>query len=190
MDSIPGKKTYNSTKIRLPARPMQLWTDNSQTEDVRIEIIPLIDVIFCILTFFILAAVGYTRQQAINLDLPQAATSTSQIEEMLVVTLDDFGQIYVEQNRVSTKNELYQALNTFQDQNEEGLMVLQASASSSYDEVIQVLDVLREVGGNRVALATLPKAASVPGEAPPAPQTIPTLSPEFAPLPEPENSEQ
>jgi biopolymer transport protein ExbD len=43
-------------------------------QNVHIEILPLIDVIFCILTFFILAAVGLTRQQAIDLDLPAANT--------------------------------------------------------------------------------------------------------------------
>jgi len=56
----------------------------------------LIDVIFCILTFFILGAVGLSRQQAISLDLPKASTATTPMREMLVVSLDDFGQLYVE----------------------------------------------------------------------------------------------
>jgi biopolymer transport protein ExbD len=197
MEAIPGKKTYNSTKTNLPVRPMKLWTDTSRTEDVRIEIIPLIDVIFCILTFFILAAVGYSRQQAINLDLPTAETGTPQMQEMLIVSLDDFGQVYVEQDRVTTRNELYQNINQYHQENPGGLMVLQASASASYDEVIQVLDVLREVGGDRVALATLPKQGGTPTETTPAPATIPNLpspgatedNPLNAPieLPEPSN---
>ena len=44
----------------------------SPVEDVEIQIIPLIDVVFCILTFFLLAALQFTRQQAINIDLPKA----------------------------------------------------------------------------------------------------------------------
>jgi biopolymer transport protein ExbD len=177
MEAIPGKKTYNATQGNLPVRPLKLWTDTSRAEDVRIEIIPLIDVIFCILTFFILAAVGYSRQQAINLDLPKADTGTPQMREMLIVSLDDFGQVYVEQNRVTTRSELYKDINQYHRSNPTGLMVLQASAGASYDEVIQVLDVLRQVGGDRVALATLPKQGETPNEVTPAPSPLELPSP-------------
>ena len=69
-------------------------------EDVRLELIPLIDVIFCILTFFILAAVGLTRQQAIDLDLPSAETGQpipgqvgqGGISDRLYVSIDSLGQ--------------------------------------------------------------------------------------------------
>ncbi|MFN6032855.1 MAG: ExbD/TolR family protein, partial [Dolichospermum sp.] len=50
---------------------------DTPAEDVQIQIIPLIDVVFCILTFFLLAALQFTRQQAINVDLPKASTGTS-----------------------------------------------------------------------------------------------------------------
>lgn len=147
-------------KKRAPApaaHPLQLWQDNHKQEEVRIEIIPLIDVIFCILTFFILAAVGVSRQQAISLNLPKATTGTAQMQEMLIISLDDFGQVYVEQNPVSTRNQLFQAVESYFATRPDGLMVLYASKEARYDEVIQVLDILREVGGDRVALATLPE---------------------------------
>ena len=63
-------------------------------EDVRIEILPLIDVIFCILTFFILAAVTLTRQQAIEVDLPEASTSAPQTKSNVVIALSPSGQLY------------------------------------------------------------------------------------------------
>lgn len=58
---------------------------DTPAEDTRIEIIPLIDVIFCILTFFLLAALQLTRQQAINLNLPQAKSGVPQMRDMLIV---------------------------------------------------------------------------------------------------------
>ena len=151
------KKKHPSAAM--PARPMKLWQDNSHNQEVRIEIIPLIDVIFCVLTFFILAAVGLSRQQAITLDLPQANTGKPQMREMLVVSLDDFGQYYIEQQLVS-RNQLEQAIADYHQVNPDGLMVLHAARNASYNEVIQVLDMLREVGGKRVALATLPGESS------------------------------
>lgn len=150
------KKKTRTSSTHVSARPIKLSQElNYNQQEARIDIVPLIDVIFCILTFFILGAVGLSRQQAISLDLPKASTGTPQMREMLVVSLDDYGQVYVEQQLV-TQNQLYDSIKTYHQYNPNGLMVLHASRNTSYNEVIKVLDVLREVGGDRVALATLP----------------------------------
>jgi len=150
------------------------------SEDVRIEIIPLIDVIFCILTFFILAAVGLTRQQAIDLDLPNASTGNplppqglgaeAVQRERLYVSVDAIGQVYIDQQPVSL-DLLYDVLLQHRQVSPQGLIVLYASRDARYEDVIQVLDLLRSVGGDRVALATLP------GEVPDA------LDPDAQPFP-------
>lgn len=152
--------TSNSPKKRKQSRlssirPMRLWQDNSQENEAKIEILPLIDVIFCILTFFLLAAVNFSRQQAINLNLPQAKTGAPQMQDLLVVTLDEIGQLYVEKNLVS-RSDLSWEIKKFRQSNPNGSMVLYAAKNSTYREVVEVLDMLREVGGDRVALATLP----------------------------------
>jgi len=154
--------------------------------EVRIEIIPLIDVIFCILTFFILAALGLTRQQAINLDLPRASTGAPQTREMLVVSVDQVGQTYVEKEPV-TRDQLKGILLNYRRSQPGGVMVLNASQLVSYNEVIQVLDLLRSVGGDRVALATQPAIApqttETPSILPPPPLTPGLSNPAQPPLP-------
>jgi biopolymer transport protein ExbD len=146
---------------------IKIDADNTEP-DVRIELVPLIDVIFCILTFFILAAVTLTRQAAINVDLPSAKTGTTQMRQILVVSIDPIGQTYVEKNPV-TQSQLTDSLVKFRKESPEGLMVLYASRASSYNDVVRVLDLLRSVGGTRVALATLPGSGQgdqIPGLAP------------------------
>lgn len=134
---------------------------DSQTEEARIELIPLIDVIFCILTFFLLAALQLTRQQAVNVDLPQAETGTVQMQELkLFVSVDQLGQTYVDRQPV-TREQLYQLLLTYKRARPEGLIVLSASKMASYNDVMQVLDLLRSVGGDRVALATIPSSGEL-----------------------------
>lgn len=138
-------------------------------EEVQVPIIPLIDVIFCILTFFLLAALQFTRQQAISIDLPKASTGTTpQIRQTLIVTIDPVGQIYVEQDPV-TREQFDQRLQAYRSLNPSGMMVLNASRTSSYNDVVQVLDRMREVGGDRVALATLPTTAEQPAGNPTVP---------------------
>jgi biopolymer transport protein ExbD len=166
---------------------IKLDSDNTDP-DVRIELVPLIDVIFCILTFFILAAVTLTRQAAINVDLPSAKTGTTQMRKILVVSVDPIGQTYVEKTPV-TQAQLTDALVKFRKESPEGQMVLYASRASSYNDVVRVLDLLRSVGGNRVALATLPGGGQgdpIPGSGfpsgtggqltPISPSTLPGLS--------------
>ena len=129
--------------------------DTPTTEDVRIEIIPLVDVIFCILTFFILAAVGLTRQQAIDLDLPSANSGSPLPAQglgadavrrgRLYVSVDAIGQVYLDQQPV-TLDLLNDVLLQHQQVSPEGLIVLYASRDARYEDVIQVLDLLRSVG--------------------------------------------
>ncbi len=140
---------------------------DTPAEEARIELVPLIDVIFCILTFFLLAALQLTRQQAINVDLPKAKTGQTQMREMLIVSIDDFGQTYIDQLPVNYQ-QLDRVLKSFQTKNPGGLTVLYAPQNAKYAKVVEVLDKLREVGGDRVALATLPSSA-------PSPQPTPSL---------------
>ena len=167
------KKRSHKKYTAAPIRRFRLWQDDSYNSEVKIELLPLIDVIFCILTFFLLAAVNFSRQQAISLDLPQAKTGSPQKEEMLIVSIDNIGQLYVEKELV-TKTVLSAKVEEYKQENPEGLMVLYASRNTTYREVVEVLDLLRQLGGERVALATIPLVNYVP--------TTPQI-PNYSPLP-------
>lgn len=149
---------------------------DSPNDEAQIQIIPLIDVIFCILTFFILAALQLTRQQGINLDLPRATTGTVQTQASLVVSIDPAGQIYVDKQLVD-RVQLYQVLQNYHQQQPTGLLVLSASQTALYNDVIQVLDIMRTVGGDRVALSTTPPPTTQPGAPGLVPSPIPSVTP-------------
>ena len=89
-------------------------------------------------------------------------------------SLDDLGQVYVEEQQVS-RNQLSQSIKNYHQANPGGLMVLYAAKNATYREVVEVLDMLREVGGDRVALATLPGDPQSPNNTTPPrqPTTIP-----------------
>ncbi len=172
MTSKNPKTSYHQTAA--PIRHFRLWQDENKDSNVKIELLPLIDVIFCILTFFIIAAVNFSRQQAISLDLPSAKTATPQIRDLLIVSIDDTGQLYVEQQPV-TRSLLSARLKDYNANHPNGRMVLYAAKNSTYREVIEVLDLLRQVGGDRVALATVPTGFES-SETTPAVPEIPGIS--------------
>ena len=130
-------------------------------EDLQIQIIPLIDVVFCILTFFLFAALQFTRQQAINVDLPKASTGENsaanfQIKsKILPVTIDAVGSLYIEKEQIK-REELEGRLKQYIQANPDGILVLNASRTATYNDVIQILDLLRQIGGNRVSLGIIP----------------------------------
>ncbi|MBD2244688.1 biopolymer transporter ExbD [Nostoc sp. FACHB-888] len=134
-------------------------------EEVQIQIIPLIDVVFCILTFFLLAALQFTRQQAINVDLPKAsASSVSGITSQsgsLIVTIDAVGSTYIEKQPVK-RDDLGVALKQYLQANPNGVVVLNASRTAIYNDVIETLDLLRQVGGDRVSLGIIPGPSQPP----------------------------
>ena len=133
---------------------------HTPVEEVQIQIIPLLDVIFCILTFFILAALQFTRQQAINVDLPKASTgrgsavTQATASQILPVSIDALGQTYVEKQAVK-REQLAEILKNYVNQNPNGVLVLNASRSATYNDVIETLDLLRQVGGDRVSLGII-----------------------------------
>ncbi|MEO0351575.1 MAG: biopolymer transporter ExbD [Cyanobacteria bacterium P01_A01_bin.15] len=148
---------------------MKLDIDEQQNT-IDIELLPLVDVVFCILTFFILAAVG-SRQQAISLDLPNANTGSALPpaalttgRDRLYISVDPIGRIYLDQDPILEQN-LLGLVDDFYTGNPQGIVVLYAAKDARYDDVVRVLDLLRSVGGNRVALATLPVGAQSPGSA-------------------------
>ncbi|MCU0552432.1 MAG: biopolymer transporter ExbD [Leptolyngbya sp. Prado105] len=158
---------------------------DSSSDEAQIQIIPLIDVIFCILTFFILAALQLTRQQGIGLELPKAETSSVLMSEMLIIGIDSNGQTYLSnqgQRQLIDRTQLFQLVQSYHQQQPEGLLVLEASQTAFYNDVIQVLDVMRSVAADRVALSTAP--SNQPGQQPqPGQSPLPGTSPQLTPAP-------
>jgi len=151
-------------------------------EEIQVPIIPMIDVIFCILTFFLIAALQFTRHEAINVDLPKANTGTPSAASLkdksniLLVTIDAVGQTYIDKILVK-REELQLDLQQYIQTHPSGTLVLNASRAATYNDVIQVLDVLRQVGGDRVSLGIIPgssqpaKNSANPANIPPVPNT-------------------
>ncbi|WP_159788407.1 ExbD/TolR family protein [Sodalinema gerasimenkoae] len=177
---------------------MKLKQTDAVQDNAHIEILPLMDVIFCILTFFILGAVGLTRQQAIEQSLPQATTGQQQMRDMFRVSIDPIGRIFVDRDPV-TMDELPDRLRAYQAENPDGLVVVFGHPMAQYNNVIQVLDLLRSIGGDRVSLGVNPSQDSPLdrnpqqnpfGDFPVTPEPVPEESPlDLSPDPGSPNSE-
>jgi biopolymer transport protein ExbD len=119
----------------------------------QINIVPMIDVIFAILTFFIMATLFLTRSEGLPVNLPKAETSESQQQSKITVTIDNQGTVLL--NRQPTEvSQLAEAIKSEMANNSEVLVIINADAKVEHGQVIAVMDQLRTVDGATLGIAT------------------------------------
>ncbi|HSM81999.1 MAG TPA: biopolymer transporter ExbD [Nodosilinea sp.] len=130
---------------------------NAQIPEV--NLVPMMDVLMTVLTFFIIISMSLTGQQLLNVRLPKSVPGDGAVEETqvaqidaLVVGLDRDGSLVLD-NEPITFNQLSQRVRAYFAQNPNGKLVLKADRELTYSEVSSLLTDLRAIGGNRVSLA-------------------------------------
>lgn len=121
----------------------------------QINIVPMIDVIFAILTFFIMSTLFLTRSEGLPVNLPKAASAQKQQQSStpITVTVDAEGKISVNRKVVAI-DVLPEQVRTFMGNNSEALVVINADERVNHGQVVAVMDRLRQVQGAKLAIAT------------------------------------
>ncbi len=117
-----------------------------------INIVPMIDVIFAILTFFIMSTLFLTRSQSLPVNLPKATTTQVQRSSTITVTLDNRGQLALNRQPVDLAT-LESRVSSLIAPNQEAVVVLNADEQVNHGQVIAVMDQIRRVPGARLAIA-------------------------------------
>ncbi len=131
---------------------------NARTSDLpEVNLVPMMDVLMTVLTFFIIISMTLTGQQIAGLNLPETrptiqGTADTLNEDPLVVGLNGQSQLILNGQTITTA-ELVPVMTQFLTQNPDGIVLLKADRSLSYRQVNEVLKTLRDIGGSRVSLA-------------------------------------
>ena len=125
----------------------------------RIEIIPLIDIMFFLLASFMMASLTMIRMQSIKMDLPTATAATRDFKPDIVnVAVDKKGDIFVEKKQVTTA-ELHSYLSNKFRINTNVPVYISGDRDATHGSVIRVLDLVRREGIQKVSFAITPQAA-------------------------------
>jgi biopolymer transport protein ExbD len=119
----------------------------------QINIVPMIDVIFAILAFFIMSTLFLTRQEGLLVNLPTAQTATPQKSSRATVTIDRQGQLFLNREAIALE-QLEMALTKQRPPGQDLTVVLNADGAVTHDRVIAVMDELRKIPGTRLAMST------------------------------------
>lgn len=134
---------------------MRFKSQHKTSQMPELNLVPMMDVLMTILTFFIIISMTLTnRQNAVNVTLPSAGNGLSEQKtpDPLVVSLNPQGQLYLGNQPIS-EAQLVQPMQAYLQKNPNGAVILNADRKLPYEKVVQLLGRLRDIGGDRVSLA-------------------------------------
>ena len=118
----------------------------------QINILPMIDIIFAILSFLIVSTLYLSKVDSIPVDLPKASSSVKQDKKFITISIDKLGNLFLNKKRILLEDLKISIFNLIDDNSK--VVVLNADKNVSHGIVIKVLDSLRSIEGLKIAIST------------------------------------
>ena len=121
----------------------------------RIEIIPLIDIVFFLLATFVMVSMSMIKNQGVTVHLPSAESGSRQTQgnEYTAITVTESGQIYFNKIKVSLA-QLQSELQSLKKRTPDPTILLNGDDKAALGKAVTVLDEARKVGIKKVAIVT------------------------------------
>ena len=121
-------------------------------EKARIEIIPMIDVIFFLLVFFMISTLSMTINRGLPVNLPTAATAQKEVRENVNVTVTQDGKMFLNKQPI-TLRDMGQRVKAALASDPQLTVVVNADGQVLHSTVVDILDELRLAGVSGLAIA-------------------------------------
>jgi len=132
------------------------FRQNRRRDEAQLDMTPLVDVVFNLLIFFMLSTTFVTTP-GIKINLPQASSKELKVQEKEVrIALTKKGKIYLNRKLV-TLDDVRKILKQKARINPKMLVIIQADAQVTHGKVVQIMDIAKTSGLNKLAIATRPR---------------------------------
>ena len=128
-----------------------IYFKEEKKEQAQINILPMIDVIFAILSFLIISSLYLTKINTIPLQLPLSGSTSRLDKKSLIISIDKKNNIYLNQEITNIKKLRLDLQNIIKSENQN--IILSADKDISYGEFIKVLDILKDFDNINFALS-------------------------------------
>ena len=125
---------------------------NNESENL-INILPMIDIIFAILSFFIISSLYLTKIDSIKVNLPKSSTAVREKNKPQIITVNSNEKIYFQSTEITLEN-ISSLIQKNTENIEEPIIVLHADISVKYGLIVNILDELRKIDNLKIAIST------------------------------------
>jgi biopolymer transport protein ExbD len=126
-----------------------------------INVTPLVDITLVLLIIFMVTAKVVVNRQALDLDLPKAATGNP-VQEIFSVALPAGGGIAVNGERMRADADVIARARAARALHRDLRAVVHADASVPHGQVMHALDLLRQSGVSKIGFGVAPEALALP----------------------------
>jgi biopolymer transport protein ExbD len=124
------------------------------SKKARIEIIPLIDIMFFLLATFVMVSLSMIKNQGITVNLPVAATSAPQDrKDFVALSFTSAGEFFYNKEAVSLE-QITERLRSFKAENPDPKVFINGDTKAEYGNAIALLDNVRQLGITKIAIET------------------------------------
>jgi biopolymer transport protein ExbD len=123
-------------------------------KQARIQIIPLIDIMFFLLATFLMVSLSMVKNQGVNVNVPVATTTKSQeLKDYATISITDRGEIYYNKEKIEP-DQLSLYLKSLKETYAEPKIFVNGDENANFGKVVSVLDEARKLGITKVAIQT------------------------------------
>ena len=133
-------------------RNFMYFKEKDETE-YSINILPMIDIIFAILSFFIISSLYLTKIDTIKVNLPKSSTAVREQNKSQIITIDNNENIYFNSREISLTN-MSSIIRTNIENLEEPIVILRADTSVKHGFIVNLLDELRKIENLKIGIST------------------------------------
>jgi biopolymer transport protein ExbD len=118
------------------------------------NVVPLLDVLFALLTFFVLSSLFLGRTQGLPVNLPQAKSATQQKTlARATISINDKTEVFLNKQKIGI-SEVSDRIKRLLEPNQDLIVVLNADRTVPHGEVVLIMDQLRQIPRVKMAIAT------------------------------------
>ena len=133
-------------------RNFMYFKEKDETE-YSINILPMIDIIFAILSFFIISSLYLTKIDTIKVNLPKSSTAVREQNKPQIITIDNNENIYFNSREIFLTN-MSSIIRTNIENLEEPIVILRADTSVKHGFIVNLLDELRKIENLKIGIST------------------------------------
>lgn len=127
-------------------------------QKARIEIIPMIDTVFFLLVFFMMASLSMAVYRGMPVNLPKAASGQYEVGENAALTVTRGGELFLNKQPIAWEA-LQGRLHALLVESPELTVVINADEGATHGRVVEAMDAARGAGVSRMAIAVKPTEA-------------------------------